>query len=158
VIVADECLLHVTTHLVPGETAESRFTEVLEILEALKSEDSDLKCEMVDWEEKPFTLPLPKEGPRRARLDPTEIPVEEPIVQVMLGASSEALGRTLPIGGVRYACDSPYFVNDKRVPTVVFGPGSIEQAHTDDEWIDATQLVEATKVFAVGAMKFLGYR
>jgi acetylornithine deacetylase len=36
------------------------------------------------------------------------------------------------------------------VPTVVFGPGSIDQAHTCDEWIDvgeveiaATALVDA---------------
>jgi acetylornithine deacetylase/succinyl-diaminopimelate desuccinylase family protein len=158
VIVADECKLHVTTHLIPGETAESRFTEVLEILDELKSRDPDLMYEMVDWEERPFALPFPKKGPRRARLDPTEIPVEEPIVQVMLGAAAEALGRALPIGGIRYACDSPYFVNDNRVPTVVFGPGSIEQAHTEDEWIDVTQLIEATKVFAVAAMRYLGFR
>ncbi|MCH2212808.1 MAG: M20 family metallopeptidase [Fuerstiella sp.] len=32
------------------------------------------------------------------------------------------------------------------IPTVVFGPGSIEQAHTKDEWIDAAQLDQAAEI------------
>jgi acetylornithine deacetylase/succinyl-diaminopimelate desuccinylase-like protein len=32
------------------------------------------------------------------------------------------------------------------VPSIVFGPGSIEQAHTADEWIDLGQLLAATDV------------
>jgi succinyl-diaminopimelate desuccinylase len=33
------------------------------------------------------------------------------------------------------------------VPSVVFGPGSIAQAHTKDEWIEARQLEQAAEVF-----------
>lgn len=33
------------------------------------------------------------------------------------------------------------------MPTVVFGPGSIDQAHTADEWLDLEQLSRATDVF-----------
>jgi acetylornithine deacetylase/succinyl-diaminopimelate desuccinylase-like protein len=33
------------------------------------------------------------------------------------------------------------------IPTVVFGPGSIRQAHTADEWISLEQLELATEVF-----------
>ncbi|MBU4399773.1 MAG: M20/M25/M40 family metallo-hydrolase, partial [Planctomycetes bacterium] len=32
------------------------------------------------------------------------------------------------------------------VPSVVFGPGSIEQAHTADEWISLDQLRQATEI------------
>jgi acetylornithine deacetylase/succinyl-diaminopimelate desuccinylase family protein len=32
------------------------------------------------------------------------------------------------------------------VPTVVFGPGSIDQAHTKDEWIEAKQLEQAAEI------------
>lgn len=32
------------------------------------------------------------------------------------------------------------------IPTVVFGPGSIEQAHTKDEWIAAEQLDQAAEI------------
>jgi succinyl-diaminopimelate desuccinylase len=33
------------------------------------------------------------------------------------------------------------------VPSIVFGPGSIAQAHTKDEWIETRQLEQATEVF-----------
>jgi acetylornithine deacetylase/succinyl-diaminopimelate desuccinylase family protein len=157
VIVADECTLHITTHMIPGETTESRYSEVLEILDDLKKNDPDLEVNMLDWKGQPITLPLPKTGQNRPRLDPTEISVEEPVVQAMLNGSREALGKELSIGGSRYACDSPFYVNEGNIPTLALGPGNIEQAHTYDEWVDVQQLVEATKVYALGAMRFLGY-
>jgi len=156
VIVADECRLHVTTHLVPGETIEARFAEILEILGNLKKEDPEFQCELVDSYDDPIILPLPKKGPRRARLNPTEIPVDEPIVRALLNASKYALGRQLPIKGNRYACDSPYFVNEGKIPTLAFGPGCIDQAHTYDEYVEVKQLVEATEVYALGAVGYLG--
>jgi acetylornithine deacetylase/succinyl-diaminopimelate desuccinylase family protein len=157
VIVADECRLHITTHMIPGETIESRYREVSEILEDLMKNDPDLNAELLDWEGKKITLPLPKTGKDRARLDPTEISKEEPVFQAMIAGSEEVLGRALPVGGSRYACDSPFYVNDANIPALIFGPGSIDQAHTYDEWIDIRQLVDVTGVYAVGAMKFLGY-
>jgi len=33
------------------------------------------------------------------------------------------------------------------VPSVVFGPGSIQQAHTKDEWIEISQLERAADVY-----------
>ena len=112
---------------------------------------------LFDSDHHPIALPLPKTGPHRPRLDPTEISVEEPVVQAMLNGSREALGKELSIGGTRYACDSPFYVNEGNIPTLAFGPGTIEQAHTYDEWVDVKQLVDSTKVYALGAMKFLGY-
>ncbi len=156
VIVADECKLHITTHMIPGETIESRYTEVIEILEELKNKDSELNVEMLDWKGEAITLPLPSSGPDRPRLDPTEIPAEDPLVQAMLKGSGDALDRRLPIGGSRYACDSPFYVNEGNIPALIFGPGNIDHAHTYDEWVDVSQLVDATKVYAAGAMRYLG--
>ena len=34
------------------------------------------------------------------------------------------------------------------VPSVVFGPGSIAQAHTADEWIDLAQVGTAAEILA----------
>ncbi|MGM0487910.1 MAG: M20 family metallopeptidase [Planctomycetota bacterium] len=48
--------------------------------------------------------------------------------------------------GVSYATDAPWFAK-LGIPTVVFGPGSINQAHTVDEWIDLDQLRRAVDVF-----------
>ena len=50
---------------------------------------------------------------------------------------------TLPaIGGVPYGTDAGPLAQ-KGLPCVVFGPGNIAQAHTEDEWIETDQVVEA---------------
>jgi acetylornithine deacetylase/succinyl-diaminopimelate desuccinylase family protein len=52
--------------------------------------------------------------------------------------------------GVPYGTNAPFFAATG-VPTVVFGPGSIEQAHTAAEWVSIDQLHTAVEVYtAVG--------
>ncbi|HUG66944.1 MAG TPA: M20 family metallopeptidase [Pirellulaceae bacterium] len=48
--------------------------------------------------------------------------------------------------GVPYGTDAPAF-NAIQCPTIVFGPGSIEQAHTKDEWLAIEQLTKATEIY-----------
>ena len=47
--------------------------------------------------------------------------------------------------GVSYGTDAGA-LSEFGVPTVVFGPGSIAQAHTKDEWIDTTSLETAVAI------------
>jgi acetylornithine deacetylase len=47
--------------------------------------------------------------------------------------------------GVPYGTDAPAFA-EAGIPTVVFGPGSIDQAHTADEWIAVDQLHAAAEI------------
>jgi acetylornithine deacetylase len=52
--------------------------------------------------------------------------------------------------GVPYGTNAP-FLAGSATPTVVFGPGSIAQAHTVDEWISVEQMRVATEVYyAIG--------
>lgn len=48
--------------------------------------------------------------------------------------------------GVPYGTDA-WVLSSIDIPTVVFGPGSIDQAHTDDEWIEIDQLQRAADIF-----------
>jgi acetylornithine deacetylase len=47
--------------------------------------------------------------------------------------------------GVPFGTDAPHFAATGS-PTVVFGPGSIDQAHTADEWLDLDQLRAAAEI------------
>jgi acetylornithine deacetylase len=47
--------------------------------------------------------------------------------------------------GVPYATDAA-FIAATGIPTVVFGPGSIEQAHTGDEWVALDQVEQAAEI------------
>ncbi|WP_394297933.1 M20/M25/M40 family metallo-hydrolase [Gordoniibacillus kamchatkensis] len=40
------------------------------------------------------------------------------------------------------------------VPTVVFGPGDITQAHTHDEWVDLEQVAEAAAILVHTALHY----
>jgi acetylornithine deacetylase len=48
--------------------------------------------------------------------------------------------------GVPYATDGA-FLASTGVPTVIFGPGSIAQAHTADEWIALEQVKQAAEIY-----------
>ena len=55
--------------------------------------------------------------------------------------------------GVTYGTNAwAYAARD--APTVVFGPGSIQQAHTVDEWIEIEQLHRATDILYTFALQF----
>jgi len=54
--------------------------------------------------------------------------------------------------GVPYGTNAWVF-GASGIPTIVFGPGSIEQAHTEDEWLDVEQLETATEVLYQLAVK-----
>ena len=47
--------------------------------------------------------------------------------------------------GVPYATHAAFY-SRLGIPAVVFGPGSIEQAHTADEWIPLDQLRQAADI------------
>jgi acetylornithine deacetylase len=47
--------------------------------------------------------------------------------------------------GVPFGTDAPHFAATGS-PTVVFGPGSIDQAHTADEWLDLDELRAASEM------------
>ena len=44
------------------------------------------------------------------------------------------------------------------IPTIVFGPGTITQMHAINEWVNVNDVIEATKVIALGILKWCGYK
>jgi acetylornithine deacetylase len=55
-------------------------------------------------------------------------------------------GRSCELVGVPFGTDAAA-LSAAGIPTVVFGPGSIAQAHTADEFIEIDQLIFATEIF-----------
>ena len=55
--------------------------------------------------------------------------------------------------GVTYGTNAWAYASQE-APTVVFGPGSIQQAHTVDEWIEIDQLHLATDILYTFARQF----
>ena len=47
-----------------------------------------------------------------------------------------------------FTTDARFVRNQAGIPTVVCGPGAVEQAHVNDEWVAVDRLVDATAAYA----------
>ncbi|MEM4780941.1 MAG: ArgE/DapE family deacylase [Halalkalicoccus sp.] len=87
------------------------------------------------------------------QFEPAEIDPGEPIVRAVRDAL-ESADRESDVEGATYGTDARHYV-DAGIPTVVFGPGSIQQAHFPDETIDWTEVSAAIDLLERAGREFL---
>jgi acetylornithine deacetylase len=124
--VPDECLIEIDRRVVPGEDSAAVIPHVTNYLRNRLDVDFEMLPPWVDG----ATLSDKLNGPWADRL----------------------LQQIVAIAGPRRKLGAWYGTNASRyapsgVPAVVFGPGSINQAHTVDEWIDVNELRQATEIY-----------
>ena len=93
-----------------------------------------------------------------AQFAPARTDERDPVVGTLAGAVRAVRGAAPRVGGVRYGADMRLLVNHGRVPTVLFGPGDVREAHRPGESIRAADLVETARILAVTAIRFCGTR
>lgn len=81
-----------------------------------------------------------------------ETPVEHPIVQAFV-AGYQAADKPAPVSAVTFGTDAAHFAA-VGVPTLIFGPGSIVDAHQIDESIDETELLLGAKIVALSILRY----
>ncbi|WP_284012991.1 M20/M25/M40 family metallo-hydrolase [Halobaculum litoreum] len=87
--------------------------------------------------------------------EPAEVDADEPVVRALRAAMGAAgLADTEPTGAT-YGADNRHYVA-AGVPAVVFGPGTIEQAHFPDETVRWADVETARAVVGATARRFLG--
>ena len=124
-IVPDWCTIDIDRRVLPHEQVPELLLDVKEFVKS-----------RVDFE---FDMQPPTSGGM-----PLDNANNEPFAE-SLGRSIEAVTGKQQIVGVAYTTHAPRFAATG-MPTVVFGPGSIEQAHTKDEWIAVDQMKKATEI------------
>ena len=132
--VPDFCRADLDRRLLPGETFETATADLTAYLKSLPD---------VDF---PFTIA--QASPGCTPLDPTQS-VE---LVKRFGATIDSVVGKHTVHSVPFGTDASR-VAVAGVPSVVFGPGDIAQAHTKDEWIDLSQLEPAAEIlfrFACG--------
>jgi len=122
-IVPDRCVIEVDRRMMPGETAADALRLVREALAGVP-----------DWEfDEPY---LSAAG--------MEVAPDAPIVTMLSDAVTQVIGNVV-VESAHYGTDAGQY-NRAGVPSVVFGPGSIAQAHTAGEFIDIAQLDQASEI------------
>lgn len=82
-------------------------------------------------------------------------PREHPLVEAVHGAV-RTVGGPDSIGGWSAACDGGFVAQDLGVPTVVMGPGGLnDQAHQVDESVAVDELERAARAYALTALRML---
>ncbi|HEY5345328.1 MAG TPA: M20/M25/M40 family metallo-hydrolase [Verrucomicrobiae bacterium] len=114
-IVPDSCVISIDRRTLPGETENSVRREIALLLKAKKL-SAKISSE--------------KLAPALA----LETDSKLPLVQSFLRAANQT--KSL---GVDYFCDAAV-LSAGGIPSVVFGPGDIAQAHTADEWISLAEV------------------
>jgi acetylornithine deacetylase len=79
------------------------------------------------------------------RHDAHTLDVTHPLVTVLSEACSQA-GEKTHISAMVASCDSWFYSKLLNIPTVVFGPGDLKDAHTSEEHIEVEQINRAAEI------------
>lgn len=134
--VPELCRLTLDRRTVPGE-------EPLEVFENMK-----LRLHTLAEREPGLQLSVPEPFIIDFALD---TPDEMPFVQSLLAAAREHRSGAGLLGAA-YGSDASKLAR-VGIPAVVFGPGNIAQAHTEDEWIELAEVEQACRVLIDFSMK-----
>jgi len=135
--VPDSCLVCLDTRLIPETPPERVRAELDELLDRLKR-DEGIEIEEVD---------PPKEWrPKRGEAPAAAVDPSHPLIERTKEAYRQATGREAEISALPGATFAGVMIR-RGVPAVLCGPGSIRQAHTEDEWVEVAQLPEAARIY-----------
>jgi succinyl-diaminopimelate desuccinylase len=136
-VVADWCEATIDRRTLPGESIPEAVAEIERVLAGLEKDDPTLQSD----------VEVVQSGP------PIETPMDAHIVRL-----AQVVARELQIPsdvvGYPQASDGRFFA-ERGVPTIIFGPGSPEVAHTPDEYVDLDDVITAAKFYALLGKRML---
>ncbi|MEV9641453.1 M20/M25/M40 family metallo-hydrolase [Mammaliicoccus sciuri] len=130
-IIPSNCSIHIDRRLNPQENWQDAIEDIKERVQKAISPNL---WEDIIWNE-PYLIDPPLEN----NLNTKEL--------LALTEVLKKLNPNIEYSGLQFGCDASK-IQPKGIPTVVFGPGSIQEAHTEDEWIAAEQMVQAINMYS----------
>jgi len=139
-VVADRCVVEIDRRIIPGETEPEEVLEPFDRLaDAIRSEHSEVDLS--------FAIGL--------WTDAAEVTGDPAIADLCRAALREETGRAPLDTGFTGITDARFYLNDRSIPTIILGPGSLGVAHTANESVEIAQLVAAARVYARVFTRFL---
>ena len=132
-VVADRCVVEIDRRIVPGETEPEEVLQPFERLaDAIRAEhpEVDLSVEIRQW------------------TDAAETTADTAIADLCRAAVRTEAGRESIDTGFTGITDARFYLNDRSIPTIILGPGSLGVAHMANESVEIAQLVTAARVYA----------
>ena len=129
-VVAEQAVVGFDRRLLPGVGLDDAVAGLRARIDAAGIEDLDYAIVVDDF----------GEG--------SEMSTEHPFARLVKRAVETVIGQETPTVGMTFTTDARFLRNQAGIPAVVCGPGAIAQAHGVDEWVNVSQLVDATAAFA----------
>ncbi len=128
--VPDRCSIEVDRRLLPGEDAETVLEHYQRLLDRLAATDPHIQIQM----HRPMLTDLPLQTDPRAA-------VVQQIGEILAAMQLDAAPMGVPFGS-----DASKFAAIG-IPSIILGPGSIDQAHAAVEYIDCDQVEQAARIY-----------
>jgi acetylornithine deacetylase len=128
--VPPSCRIWVDRRLVPGERPKDAVAEVNNLLHALREREPQLEVR---------SMPAPFEDP------PPNSSAGTRIAELAAKVCARIAG-TGTFKGVPYGTDASQ-LSLAGIPCIIVGPGSIDQAHTNDEYVSIAELQKAVQIY-----------
>jgi acetylornithine deacetylase len=125
-IVPDSCAIEIDRRLIPGEKPAQVLEHYQRLLAGLQAADPELKATM----EAPMLEDVPLETPAHSQ-------VAQVSSQVL-----QDIGLNPEFAGVPFGSDASK-LSGAGIPSILLGPGSIDQAHAAVEYVDCEQVEQA---------------
>jgi acetylornithine deacetylase/succinyl-diaminopimelate desuccinylase family protein len=129
-IVAEQARVGFDRRLLPGTTLEEALAGVRLRLHEAGLDGIEYEIEVEDF----------GEG--------SEMDAGHPWPALVSRCVAGAIGHTPAFIGMTFTTDARFVRNQGGIPAVVCGPGDVAQAHGIDEWVEVSQLVQATAAYA----------
>ncbi|MCC7023508.1 MAG: M20/M25/M40 family metallo-hydrolase [Thermomicrobiales bacterium] len=138
-VVPDRCTVRVDRRYIPGETPETLYAEMAEIVDAIGVLDSRFHCDIEEVNHYPLFFTDP----------------EHPLVEIARAARADILDDRGYVGAWRFGVNGTFMAR-AGIPTVGFGPGNERWAHTPDEHVLVDELITAARIYGRLALRVCG--
>ncbi|MGP4039723.1 acetylornithine deacetylase [Gracilibacillus sp. D59] len=138
--VADQCRLWITVHFYPGEDYQEVAEEIESYLTQSVENDPWFQDNplLFEWGGKSMIVDRGEVFPS-AKIDP-----EHPAMKLLQQSHFTVEQETTTIGMSKTVTDAGWF-GDAGIPTAIYGPGKLNEAHSVDEKIEWDELITFTK-------------
>jgi succinyl-diaminopimelate desuccinylase len=137
-VVPEVCTATVDIRLLPGQKADDALAAVQKVILELQGEDKDLRAEIREI----------------GRRESNEIPLDDPIIKIAAERFEQITGKKASVVGHEMTSDN-FWLRCAGISAIHFGPGNLT-AHKPNEHIDLEEIKQATKIYALVAMEYLG--
>jgi acetylornithine deacetylase/succinyl-diaminopimelate desuccinylase family protein len=138
-IVPDYCEITIDRRLLPGETWHEVEKEFRGELEKLSREDPNFKYELKLYHAH----------------NAAETPSTHPFVKLAKNAVKDVLGRESTVEGFVATTEMSHLV-EAGIPSIILGCGDLKVAHTINEYVPVQQIIDATKIYTLIILRYLG--